>query len=259
MAVLEDSPLVQDCSSIHDSFRLTQEQATLPCVQEVDTFIVSDLHLGTDLSRPVALLATLKRYTFKRLILLGDILDDLNFSRLPRQHWDLLAYLRTLCAPERHIEVVWVAGNHDHLLSRVTHNFLGLPVHKRYQWRHEGKTFLAMHGHQFDTFIARHPLITESACLFYCILQRWETDHHRLSRLLKRTSKTWLRVSELVAQKAAVYAARRGADGIFCGHTHLPLSRIFGKVIYHNTGCWTEKPATFITIGARGINLEECP
>jgi UDP-2,3-diacylglucosamine pyrophosphatase LpxH len=238
---------------------LPHEQESSPWIQAVDTFIVSDVHLGTDLSRPAALLATLQRYTFRRLILLGDILDDLNFSRLPRRHWDLLTYLRTLCAPERRVEVVWVAGNHDHLLSRLTHNFLGLPVRKRYEWRHEGKTYLAMHGHQFDSFIERHPLITASAGSLYCTLQRWETEHHRLSRFLKRTSKTWLQVSELIAQQAAAYAARHGADGIFCGHTHSPLSRVFGEVTYHNTGCWTEKPATFVTISDHDIKLQECP
>ena len=250
---------VQCRSSVRVSSHLAPERESPPRLQEVDTFIVSDVHLGTDLSRPAALLATLQRYSFRRLILLGDILDDLNFSRLPRSHWELLAYIRTLCAPERHVEVVWVAGNHDHLLSRLTHNFLGLPVRKRYQWWYEGKTFLAMHGHQFDTFLTRHPLITEGACWLYCTLQRWETDHHRLSRFLKRTSKTWLRVSELLAREAAAYAARRGADGIFCGHTHSPLAKRFGDVTYHNTGCWTEKPATFITVGARGIQLQECP
>ena len=250
---------MQCCSSVHVSSHLPHEQGSLPRIQDVDTFIVSDVHLGTDLSRPAALLATLQRYTFRRLILLGDILDDLNFGRLPRRHWELLAYLRTLCTPDRHIEVVWVAGNHDHLLSKLTHNFLGLLVRKQYQWRYEGKTYLAVHGHQFDSFIARHPLITGGACFLYYTLQRWETDHHRLSRFLKRTSKTWLQVSELLAREATAYAARRGADGIFCGHTHSPLARIFGGIGYYNTGCWTEKPATFITIGARGIQLQQCP
>jgi len=50
--------------------------------REVDTLIVSDVHLGSDLSRPDALLATLRQYTFQRLILLGDIFDDLNV------HWE---------------------------------------------------------------------------------------------------------------------------------------------------------------------------
>ncbi|MGH7963637.1 MAG: UDP-2,3-diacylglucosamine diphosphatase [Candidatus Binatia bacterium] len=250
---------MQGCPLVAVPSRLSHGQGSSPQIEEVDTLIVSDVHLGTELSRSTALLATLQRSTFRRLILLGDILDDVNFGRLSRPHWDLLAYIRSLSAGERHIEVVWVAGNHDHLLSRLTYNFLGLRVHSRYQWHYEGKTFLAMHGHQFDAFIARHPLITETASLLYGTLQRWEKDHHRLSRFLKRTSKTWLQVSELVAQKAAAYAAQRGANGIFCGHTHIPLSRRFGDVTYHNTGCWTEKPATFITLGARGIQLQECP
>lgn len=250
---------MQGGSAIQILLSPSRPREALSLGQVVDTLIVSDVHLGTALSRPGALLATLQHYTFRRLILLGDILDDLNFGRLPRRHWELLAYLRTLCAPERHVEVVWVAGNHDHLLSRLTHHFLGLPVRKRYQWRYEGKTFLAMHGHQFDTFIARHPWITAGAGFLYCTIQRLETDHHRLSHFLKRASKTWLQVSEIIAQEAAAYAARRGADGIFCGHTHRPLSRRFDQVAYHNAGCWTEKPATFITIGARGIQLQECP
>src|SRR5262245_45786962 len=96
VAVLEDYPLVQSCSSAPGPFRLLQEQVPSPCVRDVDTFIVADLHLGTDLSRPAALLATLQRYTFRRLILLCDMLDDLNFNRLPRHHWELLSYLRVL-------------------------------------------------------------------------------------------------------------------------------------------------------------------
>lgn len=239
-------------------FPIIPEQKKTLQEQEVDTFVVSDVHLGTDLSRPAALLGTLQRYSFRRLILLGDILDDLNFHRLPRRHWDLLAYIRTLCEPQRGVEVVWIGGNHDHLLSRLTHSFLGIPVRSRYQWQYAGETFLAMHGHQFDSFIERHPLLTESACLLYRSLQRWEKEHHRLSHFLKRTSKTWLRVSDLVAEGAASYATRRGVDHILCGHTHLPMSKMFKKVMYHNTGCWTEKPATFITIGGRGVQLEEC-
>ena len=230
-----------------------------PREREVDTFVVSDVHLGTDLSRPAALLSTLQSYKFRRLILLGDILDDLNFHRLPRRHWNLLAYLRTLSDPKYGVEVVWIGGNHDYLLSRLTRNFLGLPVRSRYQWTYQGKTFLAMHGHQFDSFIERYPLITESACFLYCAIQRWEREQHRLSHFLKRMSKTWLKVSELVAEGAAAYAARRGADHILCGHTHLSMSKVFQNVTYHNTGCWTEKPATFITVGEYGVNLEECP
>ena len=98
------------------SFHLSPMTAAQTRKKETETLLISDIHLGSDLSRPDALLATLKQYTFRRLILLGDILDDMNFHRLPANHWELLAYLRTLCEPERNIEVVWVEGNHDRLL-----------------------------------------------------------------------------------------------------------------------------------------------
>ena len=244
---------------------LLQPELTFPALSfaegasgnEVDTLIVSDVHLGTDLSRPEALLAVLKSHTFRRLILLGDIFDTLDFRRLPRTHWHLLTYIRTLCHPEQQIEVVWVEGNHDHLLSMVTRSFLGVPIRKRYEWMFRGQRFLALHGHQFDTFIHRHPVLTDIACWFYETLQRYEGSDHHMSRSLKRTSKAWLRMSAAVATRAAAYASRRKADVIFCGHTHRSLSATFGEVSYHNTGCWTDTPASFITIGSRGVEVYE--
>jgi predicted phosphodiesterase len=64
-------------------------------------------------------------------------------------------------------------------------------------------------------------------------------------------------MSAAVATRAAAYAARRKADVIFRGHTHQSLSATFGEVIYHNTGCWTDTPASFITIGVRGVEVHE--
>src|SRR5262249_7205221 len=144
-----------------------------------------------------------------------------------------------------------------HLLSRVTHSFLGVPIYKRYEWTFRGQRFLALHGHQFDTFIHRHPLLTEIACWVYGALQRYEGNDHQLSRSLKRTSKAWLRMSAAVAARAATYASRRQVDTIFCGYTHRSLSATFGNITYHNTGCWTETPASFITIGTGGVEVHE--
>src|SRR5437763_8547420 len=44
-----------------------------------DTIIISDLHLGSEVSRAPAALKMLKSASFNRLILLGDIFSDLNF------------------------------------------------------------------------------------------------------------------------------------------------------------------------------------
>jgi UDP-2,3-diacylglucosamine pyrophosphatase LpxH len=54
-----------------------------------DTLLVSDVHLGCAVSLAADLLHLLQNTTFKRLILLGDIFQDLNFSRLTT-HWERL-------------------------------------------------------------------------------------------------------------------------------------------------------------------------
>jgi UDP-2,3-diacylglucosamine pyrophosphatase LpxH len=46
-----------------------------------DTLILSDLHLGSEVSRAAETLLLLQSVKFRRLILLGDIFADLNFRR----------------------------------------------------------------------------------------------------------------------------------------------------------------------------------
>jgi len=78
-----------------------------------DTLILSDLHLGSELSRARDARNLLENLSFKRLILLGDIFSDLNFRRLNKDHWKFLGCIRKLSNPKRGVEVVWVEGNHD--------------------------------------------------------------------------------------------------------------------------------------------------
>lgn len=55
-----------------------------------DTLLLSDVHLGSDISRARDALAVLESCTYRRLILLGDIFSDLNFGRLNGEHWMFL-------------------------------------------------------------------------------------------------------------------------------------------------------------------------
>jgi metallophosphoesterase superfamily enzyme len=59
--------------------------------QVYDTLILSDLHLGADMSRAREALRVLQENQYRRLILLGDIFADLNFGRLKKEHWKFLA------------------------------------------------------------------------------------------------------------------------------------------------------------------------
>ena len=125
-----------------------------------DTIVLSDLHLGSEVSRASDALRMLKSASFNRLILLGDIFSDLNFRRLKKEHWQFLGYIRKLSNPKREIEVVWVEGNHDHGLSDVMSHLVGIRVYQEYSWEYGGLKHLAIHGHQFDRFVTRNRVLS---------------------------------------------------------------------------------------------------
>ena len=64
----------------------------------VDTLILSDVHLGAEVSRARDAVQMLRQQCFRRLILLGDIFADLNFGRLKKEHWQFLSFIRKLSA-----------------------------------------------------------------------------------------------------------------------------------------------------------------
>ena len=213
----------------------------------IDTMIVSDIHLGSDVSRSAELLKVLKRYRFGRLILNGDVFDDLNFTRLSKADWKLLSHIRKLSNPKRNCDVIWVAGNHDGLAEPLSH-LLGVRVYDEYAWELNGRRYLALHGHQFDLFITRRARISTLAGNAYLLLQKLDGDEQRVSRWVKRTSKAWTKVSDKIADDAIAYGAERSAHYIFCGHTHLAMRAERSGVSYFNSGCWTDRPSQYITI-----------
>jgi len=224
-------------------------------MQKTHTLIISDVHLGSEVSRARALEETLKGWEFSRLILLGDIFDALNFSRLTEDHWHFLSYIRSLSDPQKPVEVVWIVGNHDELLTKVAPNLLGIEVREEYRWEYNGEQYLAIHGHQYDRFMIDNKMLSDIASALYLFLQKIDLKKRRLSRLVKRMSKKWLRLSEKIARSAIRYGKREGVRYIFCGHTHLSLTRSEKRIDYYNTGCWTDIPSTFVTIDETGIEI----
>lgn len=79
----------------------------------------------------------------------------------------------------------------------------------------------------------------------------------RVSRAIKRKSKGWLRISNKVASRATIYARVMQVDYIFCGHTHKAMESNRGDVHYYNCGCWTDIPATYITIDRDDMKIQQ--
>jgi len=220
-----------------------------------NTIIISDLHLGSEVSRSSEALRMLKSASFNRLILLGDIFSDLNFRRLKKEHWQFLGYIRKLSNPKRQIEVVWVEGNHDHGLSDVMSHLVGIRVYDEYEWEFDGKRHLAVHGHQFDRFLTRNRVLSSFLSALHLGLQKISFGKRRMMGLLERFDTAWLRLSAKVARGALAHAHSLGADRVFCGHTHEALSLKCHGVEYYNSGSWTQDHPTYIAIDAHGVRV----
>jgi metallophosphoesterase superfamily enzyme len=132
-----------------------------------DTLILSDLHLGSEVSRAEDALSVLRSNRFRRLILLGDIFSDLNFGRLTKPHWKFLSYIRKLSNPKRGVQVIWVEGNHDRGLSAVMSHLVGVKVYQEYRWDFAGLRHLAIHGHQFDRFVINNFLVCRAGSFLH--------------------------------------------------------------------------------------------
>ncbi|HLH09257.1 MAG TPA: UDP-2,3-diacylglucosamine diphosphatase [Terriglobales bacterium] len=223
-----------------------------------DTVILSDLHLGSETSRAREALAALKSMRFRRLILLGDIFCDLNFRRLRKEHWEFLSFIRKLSNPKRNVEVVWVEGNHDFGLVEVMSHLVGIRAYDEYLWHFEGERHLAIHGHQFDSFVLKDQFrLSSLGGLLFLFIQKLDSKKKRFARFLDRLNTRWLRLEEKVANGALAHAAARDVKRVFCGHTHEPATANRQGIHYYNTGCWTTERPTYITVCEQGIKIHE--
>ncbi|MGB6383894.1 MAG: UDP-2,3-diacylglucosamine diphosphatase [Terriglobales bacterium] len=225
-----------------------------------DTLILSDLHLGADMSRAREALRVLQENQYRRLILLGDIFADLNFGRLKKEHWKFLGFIRKLSNPKRKVEVVWVEGNHDHGLTEIMSHLVGVRVYQEYQWEYRGLRHLAVHGHQFDGFVLSNVRVSYLiGTLLYMQLQKWDSKNKALTRFLDRLNTRWLRLSPKVADGALAHARHHQAARIFCGHTHAAMQKSDSEhgIEYFNCGAWIDAHPTYITVGEEGVQIHE--
>src|SRR6202021_3219830 len=187
--------------------------------QVYDTLILSDLHLGADMSRAREALHVLRENNYRRLILLGDIFADLNFGRLKKEHWKFLGYIRKLSNPKRNIEVVWVEGNHDHGLTNIMSHLVGVRVYQHCAPQYGGLRHIAIHGHQFDGFQVNNVRLSRLGTSLYLRLQKLDFKNKPIVRLIDRLNTRWLRMSSKVSAGALQHARHHDAGGICGAHS----------------------------------------
>lgn len=226
----------------------------------MENVLISDIHLGSDVCQAEDLhrfLKSLDPLTTKRLLIVGDIFDSIDLRRLTKHHWHVLSQIRKMSDK---IEIIWLAGNHDGPAELVSH-FLGVKVYEEFVLQSGNKRFLILHGHKYDRFIIERPIITAIADFAYWLLQKIDRSHY-FARMAKSNSKQYLRCSQAVKELACKDAHKEHCDGVVCGHTHFAQVvdvEVKGKkILYCNTGCWTERPCTYLTITDGEPELKYC-
>jgi UDP-2,3-diacylglucosamine pyrophosphatase LpxH len=213
-----------------------------------EKIIISDIHLGSDVCQSKRLneflnLIETDQISTDELVINGDLFDSWDFRKLKGSHWKILSKLRSL-SKNKHI--VWINGNHDGPAEIISH-LIGVDFLEEYSFVSLNKKILVIHGDKFDNFISKYPLLTKVADKFYRLIQKIDKSFY-LAKFAKKSSKTFLRATEKVKNKAKVYAAKGNHDIVCCGHTHQSVECKKDKVEYYNSGCWTEIPCNYISI-----------
>jgi len=220
-----------------------------------DAIILSDLHLGSDNCQAKHLCEFLERLDdgrlrTARLILNGDVFDSIDFRRLKKNHWKVLSLIRRL---SDQIDIIWLCGNHDGSADIVSH-LLGTTVEDEHVLSSGPHQVLVLHGHRFDEFLDAHPILTLVSDMAYYLLLRVDRSH-RVARLAKKSSKTFLRCAKKIEEGSRAYARGKRCTAVCCGHTHQAVSDPTQEVHYFNSGCWTELPCTYLTVRDGRIDL----
>ena len=218
----------------------------------LEAIIVSDIHLGSENCQAKSLCRLLAKIhddelPTARLILNGDVFDSIDFRRLNKSHWKVLSLLRKMSDD---IEITWLCGNHDGSADIVSH-LLGVNVCDDVIVESGDARILVLHGHIFDEFLDRHPILTWIGDTVYAVLQKVDGSHS-IARYAKSRSKIFLRCAQKIMEGAVQMARARGCTAVCCGHTHQPLADSTLSLPYFNSGSWTELPCTYLSI-ANGV------
>ncbi len=213
-----------------------------------DTYIVSDLHLGSSYFR---------RENFVRfldglppgvsLVLNGDTIDEPG-DPLQADHE---AVIHRLVAESRQRPVIWVHGNHDESFVLDDSG----QVQFARNWA-VADVLLVLHGDQLDGIMPKHGLFKTVFKKFHRLRVRLGFPDVHVANYAKRWDFLYRVLNEHVARRAIDAARREGFLAVTCGHTHAPMDWEHDGHRYLNTGAWTEEPNHYVSVTEGGSKVE---
>jgi len=218
---------------------------------------LSDIHLGSLQAQPQKVLDLLERVTADEIYLVGDIIDIMAMKKFFRWESEYNKIIRKLLKLNKNgTRIYYVAGNHDAQLKDYDgDNFSGIEfcIEKKIETI-SGKTYMVLHGDEFDGIFRSKMLYTLGDILFGItvmlnrinnkIRQKMGYSSWSLSLYLKEKVKKRLKFLSNFEKLVATKAVDNNSDGVICGHVHIPEDKVLNEhnreIHYVNTGCMTE-------------------
>jgi len=221
---------------------------------------ISDVHLGTKMSQPQALLEFIKTFECERLYLVGDIIDGWAMSKSfywPQEHNDVIQKIMRMA--RKGTLVTYLPGNHDEFLrSFGDHHFGNIILTDTIMHSGlDGKKYIVMHGDQFDVVVKNMKWLSHIGSWAYDVLialnvavakirDTLRLPHWSLSAWAKYKVKQAVNFIGDFEENLSKFARVKGADGIICGHIHHANIREIGDIKYMNCGDWVESCTALI-------------
>ncbi|MGR9053547.1 MAG: UDP-2,3-diacylglucosamine diphosphatase [Gammaproteobacteria bacterium] len=219
------------------------------------TLWISDLHLGSTQCQAGVLLDFLKYNDSEKLYLVGDIIDFWALSK--KMYWptDHNTIIQKILRKARHgTKVIYVPGNHDENVRDYDNYVFGDIVVKKSDIHKTaaGKTFLVVHGDEYDTIAQYHRWIAKLGSAGYDFLlevnrflrfvRKWigVQSHFSLAAFVKFKVKNVVQFISDYEQSIVDTLSDQGLDGVVCGHIHHAEIKMINQFLYINTGDFVE-------------------
>ena len=234
---------------------------------------ISDIHLGTAGCKAAFLIDFLKHTESDWLYLVGDIVDGWQLRkswRWGQLHNDVVQ--KILRKARKGTHVVYVPGNHDEFARDYTdHAFGGIEIMR--EATHvtaDGKRLWITHGDLFDGVVQHAKWLArlgDSLYTFVLVVNHWFNrlrerlgfPYWSLSQYLKHQVKNAVGFITAFEDVVAREAARRGFDGVVCGHIHKAAIRTIDGILYCNDGDWVESLTALVETYDGKLEIVEWP
>ena len=223
-------------------------------VRQLRALFLSDVHLGMRQTRIAQLVDFLRRHDAETIYLIGDIVDGWRLAKSwywPSIYNEFVDELLDKAA--RGARMVVLPGNHDEFLREYLGTYFGEVefVDRTVHTTAQGRTYLVMHGDQFDVVVAHAKWLAHvgdwayrtalrTNALINWVRRRLRRPYWSLSAWAKQKVKNAVSVIGRFEEALTFEARETGVDGVICGHIHFADMHDRMGIHYINTGDWVE-------------------